>query len=336
MNTQDKTTMQALKAETANAPFTLTYVERPVAAEGQVLVRIIASGVSVLDNKIRTGKAAHAKQPLPAILGMDFAGVIEAVGTGVSQFKIGDEVYGLAGGIGGLQGTYAQYAAFDANLLAVKPNSLSMRQSASMPLNFITAWEGLVDRANVHEGQKVLVHGGAGGVGHLAVQIAKAFGANVYATGSAAQQKYIESIGATFIDYREKTVEQYVNEYTGGEGFDIVYDTLGGATLDASFAAAKYYTGHVVSCLGWGEHKLAPLSFRGATYSGVFTLMPMISGRGRKHHGEIMQEATKLAEAGKLIPLVDERRFTLANAQDAHDIIENGKAIGKLVIDIAK
>ncbi|QEM13256.1 zinc-dependent alcohol dehydrogenase family protein [Mucilaginibacter rubeus] len=336
MNTQNKTIMQALIAPEANAPFTLTEVERPVAAAGQVLVRIIASGVSVLDNKIRTGKGAHAKQPLPAILGMDFAGIVEAIGDGVNRFKIGDEVYGLAGGIGGLQGTYAQYAAFDADLLAIKPSSLSMRQSASMPLNFITAWEGLVDRANVHQGRKVLVHGGAGGVGHLAVQIAKAFGADVYATGSAAQQQYIENIGATFIDYREKTVEQYVNEYTNGEGFDIVYDTLGGATLDASFTAAKYYTGHVVSCLGWGEHKLAPLSFRGATYSGVFTLMPMITGRGRKHHGEIMQEATKLAEAGKLVPLVDERKFTLATGSQAHDILENGKANGKLVIDVAE
>lgn len=267
---------------------------------------------------------------------MDFAGIVEAVGADVNTFKPGDEVYGLAGGIGGLQGTYSEYAAFDADLLAIKPSHLSFRQAASMPLNFITAWEGLVDRANVHEGQKVLVHGGAGGVGHLAVQVAKAFGADVYATGSAAQQQYIESIGATFIDYRATTVDEYVNNYTNGEGFDIVYDTLGGATLDASFNAVRYYTGHVVSCLGWGEHKLAPLSFRGATYSGVFTLMPMLTGRGRKHHGEIMQQAAKLAEAGKIVPLVDERTFKLATANQAHEILENGKANGKLVIDVAE
>lgn len=335
METQNKT-MQALIAPEINAPFTITAVDRPIASKGQVLVRIIASGVSVLDNKIRTGKGGHARQPLPAILGMDFAGIVEAIGADVNTFKPGDEVYGLAGGIGGLQGTYAQYAAFDADLLAIKPSHLSFRQAASMPLNFITAWEGLVDRANVREGQKVLVHGGAGGVGHLAVQVAKAFGADVYATGSAAQQQYIESIGATFIDYRASTVDEYVNNYTNGEGFDIVYDTLGGATLDASFNAVRYYTGHVVSCLGWGEHKLAPLSFRGATYSGVFTLMPMLSGRGRKHHGEIMQQATKLAEAGKIVPLVDERTFTLATANQAHGILENGKANGKLVIDVAE
>lgn len=336
MNNENKITMQAMIAETANEPLKLTDIERPVAGEGQVLIKIVASSVSPLDNKIRTGKGGHARQPLPAVLGMDVAGIIEAVGTGVTAFKAGDEVYGLAGGIGGLQGSLAQYGVFDADLLAVKPANLSFRQAAALPLNFITAWEGLVDRAQVHTGQKVLVHGGAGGVGHNAVQIARTFGADVYATGSARQQQYIESIGATFIDYRATTVDEYVNKHTAGEGFDIVYDTLGGATLDASFNAVRYYTGHVVSCLGWGEHKLAPLSFRGATYSGVFTLMPMLTGRGRKHHGEIVQEATKLAEAGKLVPLVDERRFTLATAQEAHDIVENGKSAGKLVVDVAE
>lgn len=334
MKTNHLTTMMALVLEAANTPFKLTEVDRPVAGAGQVLVRIVASDVSPLDNKIRTGGGAHAKQALPAILGMDLAGIVEEVGAGVTNFKPGDEVYGMAGGIGGLQGTLAEYGAFDADLLAIKPANLSMRQVAALPLNFITAWEGLVDRAKVSVGQKVLIHGGAGGVGHLAIQIAKAYCADVFATGSAAQQGYIESLGATFIDYRTTTVDEYVNKYTGGDGFDIVYDTVGGATLDASFNAARYYTGHVLSSLGWGEHKLAPLSFRGATYSGVFTLMPMITGKGRKRHGEIMRAATKLAEAGKLQPLVDERKFTLATAQQAHEIIENGKTVGKLVVDV--
>jgi NADPH:quinone reductase-like Zn-dependent oxidoreductase len=129
-------------------------------------------------------------------------------------------------------------------------------------------------------------------------------------------------------------VEEYVAEFTGGEGFDVIYDTVGGATLDDSFAAAKVYTGHVVSCLGWGTHKLAPLSFRGATYSGVFTLLPMLTGKGRAHHGEIMREATKLVEAGKLKPLVEERRFTLETVTGAHELVESGKALGKVVVEI--
>ena len=173
-------------------------------------------------------------------------------------------------------------------LLASKPANLSMREAAALPLIFITAWEGLVDRAQVRSGQTVLVHGGAGGVGHVAIQIARAFGAEVFATGSAAATRTISNGSARHsIDYDDTTVEDYVAEHTGGRGFDIVYDTVGGAALDASFSAVRRF-GHVVSALGWGTHALAPLSFRAATYSGVFTLLPLLTGEGRAHHGEIM------------------------------------------------
>jgi NADPH2:quinone reductase len=131
-------------------------------------------------------------------------------------------------------------------------------------------------------------------------------------------------------------VETYVAKHTDGEGFDIVYDTVGGTTLDASFEAVRRYQGHVVSCLGWGTHKLAPLSFRAATYSGVFTLLPLLTGEGRAHHGDIMKEATKLVEAGKLIPMLDPRRFTLVDGQAAHTAIEDRSAHGKIVVDIAE
>jgi NADPH:quinone reductase len=327
-------TMRAVVLEEYNTPLRLTEMARPKADVGQVLVRVMASGVNPLDTKIRTGNGGHAKQTPPAVLGMDLAGVVEEVGAGVAGFRVGDEVYGMAGGIGGLQGTLAEFAAVDPELLAKKPKDLSMRQAAALPLSFITAWEGLVDRAGVREGQRVLVHAGAGGVGHVVVQIAKARGANVFATVSEEKRSIVEGYGATPIDYRAMKVEQYVAEHTGGEGFDVIYDTVGGATLDDSFAAAKIYTGHVVSCLGWGTHKLAPLSFRGATYSGVFTLLPMLTGKGRGHHGEILREAAKLVEAGALTPLVDERRFTLETAMQAHALVESGKALGKVVVEI--
>jgi NADPH2:quinone reductase len=330
----DGSTMKALILEEYNAPFRLVEMVRPRAGAGQVLVRIKASGVNPLDTKIRTGNGGHAKQLLPAVLGMDLAGVVEEVGPGVTSFRVGDEVYGMAGGIGGLQGTLAEFAAVDPELLAKKPKGLSMSQAAALPLSFITAWEGLVDRANAGPGQRVLVHAGAGGVGHVVVQIAKARGAEVFATVSQEKRAIVEGYGATPIDYHATKVEQYVAEHTGGEGFDVIYDTVGGTTLDDSFAATKIYTGHVVSCLGWGTYKLAPLSFRGATYSGVFTLLPMLTGKGRGHHGEIMREATKLVEAGKLVPLVDERRFTLETAMDAHALVESGKALGKIAIEV--
>jgi NADPH:quinone reductase-like Zn-dependent oxidoreductase len=265
---------------------------------------------------------------------MDMAGVVEAVGPGVTTFHTGDEVYGMVGGIGGLQGTLAEFVAVDADLLAIKAANLSMREAAALPLVFITAWEGLVDRAQVHAAQKVLIHAGAGGVGHVAVQLARALGAQVFATVSADKKKIVEAYGATAIDYRTIKVEAYVADQTGGEGFDIVYDTVGGATLDDSFLAVKTYTGHVVSCLGWGVHKLAPLSFRAATYSGVFTLLPMLSGKGRAHHGDILRAATQLAEAGKLRPLLSQERFTLETAQQAHMAVESGKTVGKVVVEI--
>src|SRR6201996_5930502 len=163
--------MQAAVLEQHGNVFRRTAVPRPAAGQGQVLVRVMASGVNPLDLKIRAGKADHARHPLPAILGIDMAGVVESVGPGVTAFRRGDEVYGMTGGVGGVQGSLAEYAAIDADLLAPKPNNLSMREAAALPLIFITAWEGLVDRAYVAAGQKVLIHGGAGGVGHVAIQI---------------------------------------------------------------------------------------------------------------------------------------------------------------------
>jgi NADPH2:quinone reductase len=305
----------------------------PAPAEDEVLVRIAASGISVLDTKIRAGKAAHAKQPLPAVLGLEMAGTVVQLGHNVTSFQVGDEVFGMVGGVGGHQGTLAEYISADASLLAHKPSSLSMREAASLPLNAITAWEGLVDRARVSQGETVLVHGGAGGVGHLVAQIAKAYGADVYATVSLEKASIVESYGVTPIDYRKHSVEEYVAAQTQEEGFDIVYDTLGGAILDASFKAVKVYTGHVVSCLGWGTHPLAPLSFRGATYSGVFTLIPLLTGRGRMHHGEILASVAELVSAGKLKPLVNERKFYTRELDAAYKLVENNP-LGKVVVEM--
>jgi NADPH:quinone reductase-like Zn-dependent oxidoreductase len=325
--------MQAAILDAAKQPFRLASVERPTPKSGEMLIRIKASGVNPLDTKIRAGAAGHARHPLPAILGIDLAGTVETVGPNVTGFREGDEVYGMTGGVGGVQGSLAQYAAVDAALLAPKPSNLSMREAAALPLIIITAWEGLVDRAKTQAGQKVLVHGGAGGVGHVAVQLARALGAELFATGSAKNAAYIKELGAVWIDYATETVDDYVARYTGGRGFDVIYDTVGGATLDASFNAVKRF-GHVVSALGWGTHVLAPLSFRAASYSGVFTLLPLLTGEGRSRHGDILREATRLAEAGQLRPRLDPRRFGLGNVSDAHAALETQSAEGKVVIDI--
>ena len=319
--------------ETAGSGAREVAVSRPAPRLGEVLVRIAAAGLNPLDTKIRAGKAGHAQQPFPAVLGLDMAGTVEEVGAGVKAFRAGDEVYGIVGGVGGIQGTLAEFVSADAALLAHKPRNLSTRQAAALPLSTITAWEGLVDRAAVHVDQQVLIHAGAGGVGHIAVQIAHAFGANVFATVSPDKKHIVESYGATPIDYHAMSVEEYVRVFTDRQGFDIVYDTVGGATLDASFQAVRRYTGHALSCLGWGTHALAPLSFRGATYSGVFTLLPLLTGEGRAHHGEILAQAAALAEQGKLIPLLNERRFSTAGIDAALDLVEAG-SLGKVVVEI--
>jgi NADPH:quinone reductase len=323
--------MQAAILDAPNAPFRIAPIVRPVAGVGQVLVRIAAAGINPLDGKIRKGAAAHAQQKLPAVLGLDCAGIVEAVGAGVTGFGAGEAVFGMIGGVGGHQGSLAEFVAAPAALLASKPANLGMREAAAIPLAFITAWEGLMDRAKLQAGQSVLVQGGAGGVGQMVIQIAQAFGGAVFATGSSARsRKAIERLGATFID-RIEPVAGCVARLTQGRAFDIVFDTGGGASLDASFQAVGRF-GHVVSSLGWGSHVLAPLSFKAASYSGIFTLLPLLTGEGLAHHGEILGEASRLAEAGKLTVQLDPQRYGLGETDKAFAALEAGPA-GKIVVE---
>lgn len=146
---------------------------------------------------------------------------------------------------------------------------------------------------------------------------------------------YINSTGAVAIDYTTVSPEEYVKRYTGGAGFDIVFDTVGGSTLDNSFKSVKKYTGHVLSSLGWGTHSIAPLSFLGATYSGIFTLLPLLTSEDKALHGDILKQATKLVEAGKLLPLVSSKTYLLTDVNEAYTNLENRVAKGKVVIEIS-
>ena len=326
--------MQALVAEETGQPLRLVQVSTPRPGPGQVLVRVAASGVNPLDTKILAGAADHARQPLPAILGLDMAGVVVALGDDVTAFDLGEAVFGMVGGVGGHPGSLAEFMVADVRLLATKPVNLTMREAAALPLVFITAWEGLVDRAGVQAGKRVLVLGGAGGVGQMAIQIAQAHGATTYATGSPAARDAIERLGSRFID-KGQTPSEIVARLTDGQGFDIVLDTAGGLSLDSAFAMVRRF-GHVVSALGWGTHALAPLSFRAASYSGIFALLPLLTGEGLERHGAILREAARLAEAGVLIPALDPRRFTFNTTGDAYRAIETGAVRGKLVVDVSE
>ncbi|MCZ4262583.1 zinc-dependent alcohol dehydrogenase family protein [Limimaricola sp. G21655-S1] len=317
-----------------DAAFTPAETERPSVKPGHVLVRVKATSINTVDTMIRDmGKDLPLSPDLPAILGMDFAGIVEELGEGVTGFAVGDEVYGCAGGLADLQGALAEYMLADARLIAPKPTSLSMREAAALPLVGITAWEGL-HRAGVGRGQKVLVQGGAGGVGHLAVQIARHLGADVWSTGTgAAKLAAIEEFGAMSIDYQTETVEAYVAAHTGGAGFDVVFDTVGGENMTNSFAAAAL-NAQVVSTVALLALDLSPVHFKGLSLHVVFMLLPMLHDVGREAHGAILADLAKLVDAGAVKPLLDEQRFGLAEVGEAYARLKSGEAMGKVVVEV--
>ena len=315
--------------------FAATEVAKPEVKAGHVVVKIAATSVNTVDTMIRQmGKDLPLSPDTPAILGMDFAGTIDAVGEGVSNYKVGDEVYGCAGGLADLPGTLAEFMLADAKLIAHKPKSLSMREAAALPLVGITAYEGL-QRAGVAKGKNILVHGGAGGVGHVAVQLAKYYGANVFATsGTDEQAAVIEKLGATNINYMTETVADYVAQYTDGAGFDIVYDSVGGPNIANSFEAATL-NGHVTTTVSLVEMDLSTAHFKGLSLHVVFMLIPMLHDHKREIHGQILATLANIVDSDNLTPVIDEPSFTLNEVGAAHDRLASGKALGKIVVDVA-
>lgn len=315
-----------------DAAFTANEVATPELKAGHVLVKIAASSVNTVDTMIRNiGRELPLSPELPALLGMDFAGTVEAVGEG-AHFAVGDEVYGCAGGLADLPGTLADFIVADAKLVAKKPTNLSMREAAALPLVGITAYEGLM-RAGIKAGQRVLVHGGSGGVGHLALQLAKYFGADVYATGGGDQQlALIEQLGATGINYKTESVEQYVAQHTKGAGFELIFDSVGGANMANSFEAAAL-NGQIASTVSMCELDLTTAHFKGLSLHVVFMLIPMLHNFQREAHAEILQELAKIAEAGALKPVLDENRYTLDEVGHAYARLESKKGMGKVVIE---
>ncbi|MEM8542266.1 MAG: zinc-binding dehydrogenase, partial [Pseudomonadota bacterium] len=215
---------------------------------------------------------------------------------------------------------------------AHKPNNLSMREAAALPLVAITAYEGLT-RAGIKQCQKVLVHGGSGGVGHIALQLAKHFGADVYSTGGGDKQlALIEQLGATGINYKTESVEQYVDQYTDGSGFDLVFDSVGGENMLKSFEAAAL-NGQVASTVSLCELDLTLAHFKGLSLHVVFMLIPMLHNFKREQHAEILANLTQIVESGGLKPVLDEERYSLAQAGAAHARLESRQAMGKVVIE---
>lgn len=328
--------MKALVIEHFGEPTVFQTADLPIpkVLPGHILIRVAATSVNPVDVKIREGAVADIAPAFPAVLHGDVAGVIEAVGDGVDRFKVGDEVYGCAGGVKGTGGALAEYMLADAHLIAHKPQSLTMAESAALPLVSITAWEGLIDRVQVQPGQKVLVYGGTGGVGHIGVQLAKWAGATVYALVSSDEKAAIaRSLGADVtIDYRQTPVEEFVAEHTDGQGFDVVFDTVGNDNLQNAFKAAKL-NGTVVSIVSLSQQDLTLLHAKGLTLHLVFMLIPMLFGVNRARHAEILSKLAILVDQGQVRPLLDARSFAFTDVAAAHAYAQSGDAVGKVVLE---
>ncbi len=320
-----------------DAQFELTAVPTPELVTGHILIEVKATSINSIDNKLLRQNLG-INPALPAILHGDVSGVVSAVGPNVDSFHVGDEVYACAGGFKGTAGALADFMPADAKLVAHNPASLNFAEAAALPLVVITAWESLMDSANIQPGEHVLVHGGTGGVGHVGVQLAKAKGARVTTSVSSEEKAEIaRSLGADdVINYREEPVEAYVERLTQGRGFDAIYDTIGGATFDHSLQAVRTKGRVVTVFTGTGSTTpdLLNAFIKGATVHTQNMSIPLITGEGRAHHGKILREATKLVDAGKLKPLIDPHRFTFAQINDAHALFESKTHVGKIVLTI--
>ncbi len=313
--------------------FSLAELDIPAISAGQLLIKVAASSVNTVDTMIREmGKELPLSPDLPAVLGMDFAGTVESIADDVTGFQVGDEVYGCAGGLADIQGSLAEYMAVDAKLVARKAKNISMTEAAALPLVGITAFEGL-KRAGVEAGQNVLVHGGSGGVGHVAVQLAQYFGANVSATSGTEQgMALIQSLGATAINYKSEAVADYVEAHTQGAGYDLVFDTVGGVNMLNSFEAAAL-NAQVATTVSLLELDLTLAHFKGLSVHVVFMLIPLLYNQGREVHGQILSTLTELVENDHLRPVLDDSTYSLSQVGEAHARLSSGQALGKVVID---
>jgi NADPH2:quinone reductase len=306
--------------------------------ETDLLIRLKAAGINPIDTKLRQRGTFYPEQ-MPAILGCDGAGVVEAVGAGVRGYHIGDEVYFCNGGLGAAVGNYAEYTVVDQRFVAHKPAALSFAEAAAAPLVLITAWEALFDRGRLAAGQRVLIHAGAGGVGHVAIQLAKLAGAEVCTTVSSQEKaEFVTRLGADrTLLYKQTDAVNAVLDWTNGEGVDLAFDTVGGSVLSQSFAAARIY-GDVVTILGTdADTDWKTARNRNLRVSFELMLTPMLKGfaKAQEAQAKILQQCAQSIDRGQLkIHLY--QTFPLEEAAQAHRLLEAGSMLGKIVLLIER
>jgi NADPH:quinone reductase-like Zn-dependent oxidoreductase len=310
-----KPTMKAVVIHEYGGPEALKYedIPRPEPKDDELLIRVIAAGVNPVDGMVRSGMFGGNRE-FPIILGGDVAGIVEKVGSKITKFKAGDPVFAYVSLNN--SGGYAQYALATERELAPKPKSLTYVEAAAVPIVAITAWQALVDKAKLSAGQIVLIHGGSGGVGSFAIQIAKARGAKVIATASTRNQDFLKELGADVaIDYTKQKFEDVSKDV------DVVLDSIGGDTLDRSYGVVKK-GGIIVSLVARPkEPELEKHGIRGATLNAE-------------------PDSEELAEIGKLIDdkkikAIVSQTFPLSEARKAQEQVATGHTRGKIVLKIA-
>ncbi|BAY64439.1 alcohol dehydrogenase [Calothrix brevissima NIES-22] len=330
--------MKAVLMTAAGSPDVLQIqqVTNPAVPVGdtELLVRLVAAGINPIDTKLRQRGTFYPEQ-MPAILGCDGAGVVEAVGAGVQRFRPGDAIYFCYGGLGAHQGNYAEYTIVDERFVAHKPASVSFAEAAAAPLVLITAWEALYERGRLEPKENVLIHAGAGGVGHVAIQLAKLKGANVATTVSSQEKaNFVRQLGADeIIFYQQTDFVQAALDWTGGEGVDLAFDTIGGETFHKTFPAVRVY-GDIVTILEPDANTVWKAArMRNLRIGLELMLTPMLQGmvEGLQHHAEILQQCATWIDEGKLKIHVS-HKFPLAEAAKAHQLLESGSITGKIVL----
>ena len=331
--------MKAVLMTAVGEPEVLRLREIPepkLQAATQLKVRLKAAGINPVDTKLRSRGLFYA-DALPAVLGCDGAGVVVEAGSGVTRYRPGDEVWFCNGGLGGEQGNYAEYTLVDQAVARPKPKGMGFAEAAAAPLVLITAWEALYDRARLREGQTLLVHAGAGGVGHVAIQLGRLAGARVCATvGSPEKAAFAVALGAEHtILYRDQDFVAAVNDWTGGRGVDVALDTVGGETFRQTIGAVAHY-GDLVTLLDPGtDVTWKEARNRNLRIGFELMLTPLLRDlpEARTHHGEILDQCGHWWEEGRLRVEVSDS-LPLGEAVRAHALIEAGHARGKLVLEM--
>ena len=300
-----------------------------------LLVKLAAAGVNPIDTKLRAKPVYHPDK-LPAILGCDGAGIVAETGSAVTRFKPGDAVYFCNGGIGDEPGCYAEYTTLHEEYCAAKPANLSLEESAALPLVLLAAWEALVERANLQSGQTMLIHAAAGGVGHIAVQLAHHLGAHIAVTVSDDKKAGLtQGLGAEkTINYREQDFVRETLSWTEGRGVDIVFDTVGSETFLRSLNAVRIggkLASLLATPLSLADTQLARLRNLSLCFELMLTPQVLKLHDERIRQRRILEQGAQLVEAGKLGVLVS-HKLPLKNAAEAHRLIEAGGMTGKVVL----